>query len=411
MTPRAGRVLLVVPSTTSYRAFLTEAAEAWLRRGGAMALAAGPDLPGHAADDGPATVERFDMPETRFGSPLGLARAVTMLRRHVRAWRPDIVHAHFAASAVVAAATRQTMGTSPMAWMATFHGMHLTANASIGARLVSAAEVWAAKRMSVVCVLNREDRDALVRLLPASRVHLHASVGVGCDLDAFDPVDYPPATRTAIRARLGLPADAFVVAYVGRQVAFKGFTAAVHGFLEAESHGLDGWLVLVGAEDSVHGSGLTDSERFRLGSHPRIVRVGWQRDVASYLAAADVTLLPSIREGMPVSAMESLAIGTPVITVDSRGCRDVVRDRVDGLVLPSPDPSLIAQALLACRGDGGLLEGLRRGATAGRSRFDRRRFAEEQADLYSSVLGTSLPTRTESVVESGRWSGSGHADG
>lgn len=398
MTPSAGRVLLVVPSATSYQTFLTESAEAWLRRGGAMALAAGPDLSGHAADHGPAAVERFDMPETRFGSPLDLCRAVTELRRHVRAWRPDIVHSHFAASAVVAAATRHVAGYSPLAWMATFHGMHLTAPSSGGARLLAAAELWAAKRMSLVCVLNREDRDALVRLLPASRVHLHGSVGLGCDLAAFDPGGYPAAVRTAIRDRLGLPAAAFVAAYVGRHVAFKGFTAAVRGFLQAESHGLDGWLVLVGAEDSAHRSGLTEAERLLLGSHPRIMRVGWQRDVAPYLAAADVTLLPSIREGMPVSAMESLAIGTPVITVDSRGCRDVVRDHVDGVVLPSPNPLLIAEALLACQADRGFLEGLRRGATAGRRRFDRRHFSQDQADLYSKLLESPLTSQTGGVA-------------
>lgn len=350
-----------------------------------MAVAAGPELPGHSGGRPAAGVELVQLPETRVGSPVGLARAALALRRHVREWRPDIVHAHFAAAAVVAAVARQITGGPQVSWMATFHGMHPPATGSLGARIISAAERWAARRMSLACVLNSEDRDALVRIMPDSRVHLYASCGVGCDLEAFDPRRFPTERRAAIREAAGIPGDAFVTAYVGRQVSFKGFPAVVRGFLEADARGLDGWLVLVGAEDSVHASGLTDAEWLRLRSHPRVLRVGWQGDVAPYLAAADVMVLPSVREGVPVSAMEALALGTPVITVDSRGCRDVVRDRENGLVLPVPSPGLIAEALLSCRADGALLAGLRRGAIAGRGRFDRRRFAEEQADLYSKL--------------------------
>ena len=386
MTRRVGRVLVVVPSGTSFLTFLRGAADEWRHRGGEIAVAAGPDLAGHDAAAWPTGVERFELPATRLGSPVALLRGVAALRRHVRRWRPDIAHAHFAASAVVAAAARATLGRLPIAWLATYHGMHLTAGASSGSRLLAAAELWSARRMTLVCVLNREDEAAVRRALPLVSIHRHASCGVGCDLDAFDPGRHSPAERWSLRARLGIPEDAFVATYLGRQVAFKGFAVAVRGFLEATRAGLDGWLMLVGTADDAHASGLTDAERRIVECHPRIVRAGWQADVAAYLAAADVMVLPSVREGMPVSAMESLAIGTPVITVDARGCRDVVRDGVDGLVLPAAEPALVAAALIRCQADPGLVAALGQAARAGRTRFDRRHFATEQADLYSSVL-------------------------
>jgi glycosyltransferase involved in cell wall biosynthesis len=209
---------------------------------------------------------------------------------------------------------------------------------------------------------------------------------VGCDLQAFDPQRFSAAERDAVRSRLGIPANAFVVAYVGRQVDFKGFPVVVRGYQAAKAAGLNGWLLLVGEADAAHRSGLSADELRSVAADPRIVRAGWQWDVAPYLDAADVSVLPSIREGMPVSAMESLALGTPVITVDARGCRDVVRDRVDGMVLAKPSPQQLAAALLECAANRRLLDDFRRAAIAGRNRFDSRYYTEEQIKLYSKML-------------------------
>jgi glycosyltransferase involved in cell wall biosynthesis len=393
MTPRIGRVLVVVPSGTSFISFLRDVATEWRHRGGELAVAAGPDLIAHGKEAWPDGVARFDLPATRLGSPLGLVSAVTTLRRHVSRWKPDIVHAHFAVSAVIAAAARMTFNRRPIAWLATYHGMHLGAASSAGSRLLAAAEVWSARRMTLACVLNREDEASLHRTIPSAAVHRYASCGVGCDLNAFDPGRHSPAERQSLRSRLGIPSDAFVAIYVGRQVAFKGFAVAVRGFLKAEAAGLAGWLLLVGTADDAHTSGLTNAERRIVQVHPRIVRAGWQSDVSPFLAVADVMLLPSRREGMPVSAMESLAIGTPVITVNSRGCRDVVRDEIDGLVLAAADPELVASALLRCQMDPGLVAALKDAAVAGRIRFDRRHFVADQVALYSRFMssGPSVP--------------------
>jgi glycosyltransferase involved in cell wall biosynthesis len=382
MTTSPGRLLLVVPSATSFATFFRGIANEWRQRGGDVAVATGPDLPGHGCSQWPASVERLDLPVTRLASPIGVARAVRSLRRYVAAWQPDIVHAHFAAAAVVAAATRASLWGINAEWIATFHGMHMTTASTWGSRLLAAAEVWAARRMSVVCVLNREDRELLRQRLPNARVYLHESYGVGCDLEVFDPQRISTAQRDAVRSRMGIPADAFVVAYVGRQVDFKGFPVAVRGYQAARAAGLKGWLLLVGESDSAHRSGLSGSELRAVAADPGIVRTGWQADVAPYLAAADVSILPSLREGMPVSAMESLALGTPVITVNARGCRDVVRDRVDGIVLGEPTPQRLAAALLECAADHRLLDDFRTAAIAGRNRFDRRRYTEEQVGLY-----------------------------
>jgi len=90
-----------------------------------------------------------------------------------------------------------------------------------------------------------------------------------------------------------------------------------------------------------------------------------------------------IREGLPVTAMEALAMGVPVVTVDSRGCRDVVRDGIDGVVPGAADAKLVADALRILAADPVRLRGMSQAAVEGRSRFDRHRYVAAELELYS----------------------------
>ncbi|MBM4022240.1 MAG: glycosyltransferase family 4 protein [Planctomycetes bacterium] len=388
-------LMLVVPSSTSFLAFFRELAEAWIATGGEVTVAAGPDLPGTTAD-WPAGVDRVVLPAFRGGSPTGLVRTAAALRRAVAARNPAIVHAHFSLAVVLAAAVRGVVERGQRAWLGTFHGMHLGQAASGGSRWLGAAEVWAARRMTAACVLNPEDALALGRHLPGARIRTVPGFGVGCDLSVCSPSRFPAAYRADTRRRLGIPDPAFVVAYVGRRTAFKGFAVATRGFLGAALP--DARLMLVGSPDAAHRSGLTLAERARLEADPRIVDLGWQRDVPALLVAADVCLLPSTREGVPVSAMESLAVGTPVITVDSRGCRDVVRHGVDGIVLPLASERLVSGCLIELAADRHRLAALAAAAVMGRDRFDRGLFVAGEIEWYESFVGALRKNDGEMVA-------------
>jgi len=385
------RLLLVVPSATSFLTFLTGVAEEWRRLGGAVAVATGPDLPGHEPEPGacaawPEGIERLPLPEFRMGSPLAMLRAARRLGQHVNFWRPDIVHGHFAAAVFLAAMARTFAGNPPLVWMGTFHGLHGSAGGGVQQGIASAVERWAARRMTQVCVLNEEDRAVLQPRIGGVPIHVHASCGVGCDLERFDTARFPAAARLAARHDLGLSAETFVLVFVGRQTAFKGFDAAVRGYRQLRASGVDAALVIVGSPDNLHGSGLSAAEYSALDCDPHVIRTGWQWDVSPWLAIADCCLLPSVREGMPVSLMESLAMGVPAITVDSRGCRDVVRDGVDGFVLPSLSPEGIARAAAMLGSDMRWRASMRAAAIAGRGRFDRASYAADQIVLYQELM-------------------------
>lgn len=397
------KLLFVVPSATSFLTFLAAGAEEWRRLGGAVAVAAGPDLAGHeAALVGPGAwsrgVEQLSLPAFRLGSPLATLRAARRLRGRIREWRPDIVHAHFAAAVFLAALVRPWVGDSrsagrPAAWLGTFHGLHRSSPrtgpgaALLRDRLHDTIEVWSARRMTEVAVLNAEDRDVLQAASGGVPVHLHRSCGVGCDLDRFDAALFPAADRAEARRRVGLSTTAFVLAFIGRRTAFKGFDTVVRAYRLLRESGIDVALLLVGASDPAHRSGLTAAEHHDLEHDPHVVSLGWRWDVAAALAMADCCLLPSVREGMPVSLMEALAMGVPAITVAARGCRDVVRDGVDGFVLPAATAEDVARSAATLAADARLRESMQAAAIAGRRRFDRRIFTAEQLALQTRLVG------------------------
>jgi glycosyltransferase involved in cell wall biosynthesis len=87
----------------------------------------------------------------------------------------------------------------------------------------------------------------------------------------------------------------------------------------------------------------------------------------------DLFVLPSYREGLPVALIEAMATGLPVVATDIRGCREVVRHGVSGLLVPPRDANALHEAVARIVADAGLAKNLGRSARLEvESRFDDR---------------------------------------
>jgi glycosyltransferase involved in cell wall biosynthesis len=163
----------------------------------------------------------------------------------------------------------------------------------------------------------------------------------GIDLTRFEPGHLAPS---GIKRSIGFDDRDPLLLVVGRLEPQKGH----HVLLDAlpavcrEFHRAR--LVCVGdgalrseLESKVHSLGLQESVRF----------VGYQSNIPDWLAAADITLLPSLYEGLPLTAVESLAAGKPMVATAVDGTPEVVIDERTGLVVPPGNASLLADAI--CR--------------------------------------------------------------
>jgi glycosyltransferase involved in cell wall biosynthesis len=380
------RLLLVIPNIVSY---------GFLREFGAAAIADGDEV--HVAcsrarilGDAPRASENgiviHEIAFPRGMNPAAHLRSGRELDRLVMELQPDVIHAHFSAAIFTTALARTARWPRTLA---TFHGVSFPALSGWKSLVLRVLETWSVRRFDRVWVLTDDDRDRLRASAPGVAIETLASAGVGCDLAKFTPP--APTARAARRAELGFSEQDCVFAFVGRFVAFKGFALTARAFFQLATVESQVRLVLVGDRDGLHPTGLSAAEEEALGESPQVTTTGYCADVQRYLAAADVLVFPSQREGMPVCAMEALALGVPVITSDARGCRDVVRDGVDGLVLREPTVESLCAAMQQLADDSALRARVSTNAFAGRERFDRAHFVREQ----KRIMHAGAPAEAE----------------
>jgi glycosyltransferase involved in cell wall biosynthesis len=115
--------------------------------------------------------------------------------------------------------------------------------------------------------------------------------------------------------------------------------------------------------------------------------LGHVDDMPALLAAVDVVVLPSYREGLPRGLIEAAACALPLVTTDVPGCREVVRDGVDGLLVPARDAAALARAIARLQDDAELACRL---GTAARERamaeFDERIVIQHTLAVYDELL-------------------------
>jgi glycosyltransferase involved in cell wall biosynthesis len=192
--------------------------------------------------------------------------------------------------------------------------------------------------------------------------------GAGIDVRKFQPVS-PPA---------GPP----VVALVARMLRDKGvceFVEAAHRLHEA---GVAARFVLVGDPDPENPASIPLEQLRSWHGKKGVEWWGWQEDMVSTWHKLHVACLPSFyREGLPKALLEAAACGLPIVTTDAIGCREVVRDGDNGLLVPIRDTQALAHALRIMISDADLR---RRMGNQSRARVERE-FSSER--VISETLG------------------------
>jgi len=327
-------------------------------------------------------MEHHDVEMPRGANPLQHLRAAKALNNIVKEIQPDIVDVHFSAAMLTTALAKRKHWPYTTA---TVQGLRFPKLTGARRAVEKLAEVWAAKRMESAWVLSEDDLNALqdAKVLSAKK---QTSYGFGCNLDRFDiNVITEDAKRQALAAA-GCESDEFRIVYVGRWNQFKGFHTAIRAFLLLTEKRSDVRFIVCGGFDKNHPSGLSDEEVETIKNHPKISNIGWTKIPDHYLAISDLSLFPSSREGMPVNLMESLAMGVPVVTLNSRGCRDVVSDGETGLVLSDNSPEAFMHAIDSLIQDKSLLKKFSDNALAIRERFSKKKYVEERTNLFNEVV-------------------------
>ena len=347
----------------------------------AGSLARGEDSMAYVAER--LGVNVVDVPEIqREVAFLHDARSIRRLTAIMRAERPHILHTHTAKAGALARAAAVVAGRArPPIIVHTFHGHVLKGYFGPGrTAFFRQVERVLARQSDVLIAVSPEVRDELVEhgIAPSEKF---AVIRLGIPLDerlgdASAELDFRPL--------YGIAEDAFVVGWVGRMTGVKDTGAVLEIVRSTREHGVNAVLCMVGDGP--------DRERleqlaYDLGIARSTFFVGYQEDVAGYYRLFDAFLLPSVNEGTPVSAIEALASGTPVVATRVGGVPDVVRDGIDGFLVAPGDTDAAAERLAELVRDPVLRARLGdAGRSDARARYSVARLVDDVDRLYQSLL-------------------------
>ena len=206
---------------------------------------------------------------------------------------------------------------------------------------------------AAVCV-SREITVRFKEHYPRHAQKIHEIVN-GVDIDKFNV----KGTRNYVRKRWGLTNDHFVIGTVANFRKVKNHACLVRAAARLNDDYPQLRLFFVGI--GFPGDSENSEEEVRKlirehGLQDRVILAGYQENIPEMLSAFDVFCLPSFSEGLPVSVLEAMAAGVPVVGSRVRGIKEVVKNQETGLLFPSNNDSELAETLKSLLGSKSLTQ-------------------------------------------------------
>jgi len=290
-------------------------------------------------NDGAAAVaaEGFNLHPIPFArgslSPTATMATIAALRRVHRKVKPALVH-HVGLQACVLGMIA-TLGRHAVCVNAFIGlGYSFTANTAkarlLGGTIGALLRLLINRDSSVALVQNGDDRAALMSV-GVAKERIALIPGSGVDVRRFTPLPEPQGPPT--------------FGFVGRLLGDKGVRTLVAAHRLLRARGLNVRLLIAGTPDPANPASVTEAEAAAWNNEPGIARLGYVGDIAGLWARAHVAVLPSRREGLPLSLLEAAACGRAMIASDVPGCREIVIHEQTGLLVPVDDAQALAAAM------------------------------------------------------------------
>jgi len=266
-------------------------------------------------------------------NPLGELWTLWRLIRVYSRVKPDIVH-HFTIKPVIyGSLSAHILGIKGIINSITGLG-HIFIDTGFVTRIVRVlAKILYRTSLGQTQVIfeNPEDRNSFIQnqLLQSEQSHL--ILGTGVDVKKFQPT---PKNN-----------DTPLVLFASRLLSTKGVLEFVEAAQLIKQKGLRARFAIAGTPDPGNPASIS-SEQIDLWRTSQAVEIwGWQSDMPITLAKADIFCLPSYREGVPNALLEACACGLPIVTTDVPGCRDVVKHKANGFLVPPRASQALAEAI------------------------------------------------------------------
>ena len=310
--------------------------------------------------------------------PLRDLRAAWQIYRLLQRERPEVVHTHKAKAGVIGRLAALASGTPVR--VHTFHGHVLSGYfGPWKSKAFTAIERVLAHTTSRLVTPSARLADDLATTYGVAPRERFQVIPLGFDLSPFEQCE---VHRGKLRAELGLDATVKLVAIIGRMVPVKDHATFVAAAQLLAARRPDVHFVFVGR--GAMESAIRADVR-RRGLEGRSHFLGWRDDLPVIYADLDVAALSSVNEGTPVSIIEAIASGLPVVATEVGGVPDVLRNGARGSLVPPRDPRAMAAAI-----ERAFSPEARARAQAMRAHMEEygaERLCRDLGDLYVDLLG------------------------
>ncbi|NIY77057.1 glycosyltransferase [Thalassospira sp. HF15] len=277
-----------------------------------------------------------NIPLARGGlSPLKSLKTIKSLACLIRRENPDVVVNVAIQCVVLSSLAGLVVGARRSVNMVTGLGFLFVsdgAKAKIVRQIVSLLLRFYAMCPSIRVIVQNADDHALMTKLGFKENRLALIRGSGVDISAFSPtVKEHSETKTAI--------------FVARMLWSKGLGELIEAARILKSRNRTYRIVLVGDADPANPDSASEEDLRKWQSEGLVEWLGKRPDVAALLRDADLAVLPSWREGLPKSLLEAAATGLAMVATDVPGCREIVHNGENGLLVPLKDSTALANAI------------------------------------------------------------------
>jgi len=284
------------------------------------------------------------MPFSR--NPFGVknfGKISSKIRAIVSEGKYDIVHVHTPVAAFVTRLALCKMRDKPRPKIVyTAHGFHFFKGGNpVKNAVFIALERFAGYWTDRTITINEEDYEAALAYKISDKTHLSLMPGIGIDLEYYSPSSVDISGIKNFHASLSLKKNDELFLMVAEFVPGKRHKDALYALAEVGRENFHLAFVGIGPlEDSM--KRLTA----KLGIESRVHFLGERTDVPFLMLSSRATILPSGREGLSRSVMESIGLGVPVLGADARGIRDIVSSFERGSLFPVGNHAALAAAMI-----------------------------------------------------------------
>jgi len=285
--------------------------------------------------------EKFAIPLKRTPYSFGTLRAIIKLKSIIKTREYDVVYCHTPVGGCVARLAARKLRKSGLKVVYFSHGYHFYKGAPLlNWVLYYTLEKIMARWTDAIITINQEDYNNTVKRLKCKNTY--KLDGIGVDINRFAGTQ-KISVRQQYREQLGIPDDAIVMVYLAELIPNKNQKLLIDGLLQLREWGYNYYLVLAGI-DYNHGRELQYANG--IGVKDYVKYLGWREDIENLYAMSDICTASSIREGFGINIVEAMASGLPVVATNNRGHVTIIRDGVNGLLVPLGKPELMAKKIL-----------------------------------------------------------------